>query len=153
MSSFQIEGWGITNEFEKRNTWQLTFIMLCVFVLVIAGCGKNSGNNAVEPTASSNSGENNPATEAPSEAKPITIKVSNWPKPNEEAQVKIYADYVAKMKEKYPLITVDKDEWGYDVSSFLPKAASGELPTVYETFLLKQTKLSRLIMPLILRIL
>ncbi|OME82229.1 hypothetical protein BK120_16355 [Paenibacillus sp. FSL A5-0031] len=126
---------------KKRNTWQLTFIMLCVFVLVIAGCGKNSGNNAVEPTASSNSGENNPATEAPSEAKPTTIKVSNWPKPNEEAQVKIYTDYVAKMKEKYPLITVDKDEWGYDVSSFLPKAASGELPTVYETFFTEADKI------------
>jgi multiple sugar transport system substrate-binding protein len=124
---------------KKRNTWQLACMMLCVLALVISGCGKNSNNNA-EPTATS-SGGTNTATEEPAGDKPTTIKVSNWPKPNEEAQVAMYEEYLNKMKEKYPFITVDKDEWGYDVSSFLPKAASGELPTVYETFFTEADKI------------
>ncbi|WP_139991316.1 ABC transporter substrate-binding protein [Paenibacillus paridis] len=124
---------------KKRNTWQLACMMLCVLALVISGCGKNSNNN-VEPTAT-NSGGTNTATEEPAGDKPTTIKVSNWPKPNEEAQVAMYEEYLNKMKEKYPFITVDKDEWGYDVSSFLPKAASGELPTVYETFFTEADKI------------
>lgn len=81
--------------------------------------------------------------------KQVTIKVSNWPKPNEEAKIAQYEQVMAKMKANFPDIIVDKDEWGYDVSSFLPKAASGQLPTVYETFLQKQAKLSRQITQLI----
>lgn len=127
---------------KKRNTWQLTCVILCVLALVISGCGKNSGNNgSTTPPEDSGKSTNSPTTEAPSEPKPVTIKVSNWPKPNDEAQLKVYDQLLANMKEKYSYITVDKDEWGYDVSSFLPKAASGELPTVYETFFTESDKI------------
>lgn len=124
----------------KRSGWQLFGILLCTLAIVIAGC---SGGNKGEPTAT-NGNNGSSQTSEPSgeaEAKPVTIKVSNWPKPNEETQVKVYEEFVAKMKEKYPTITVDKDEWGYDVSSFLPKAASGQLPTVYETFFTEADKI------------
>ncbi|MCD9026102.1 ABC transporter substrate-binding protein [Cohnella silvisoli] len=132
---------------KMRRSAQLALIALCAIALVIAGCSKNNGNNAssTQPAATNSQGSESssasPTSEASPESKPVTIKVSNWPKPNEEAQVKVYDAFVAKMKEKYAYINVEKDEWGYDVSSFLPKAASGELPTVYETFFTEADKI------------
>ncbi|MFC5404139.1 ABC transporter substrate-binding protein [Cohnella soli] len=130
----------------KRKNWQFTWVVICVFALVIAGCSNNKGNNesSKQPSASSQNSqgsESSPTGEASPESKPVTIKISNWPKPNDEAQVKVYDALAASMKEKYPYINIVKDEWGYDVSSFLPKAASGELPTVYETFFTEADKI------------
>ncbi|RED85553.1 ABC transporter substrate-binding protein [Cohnella phaseoli] len=132
--------------FSKRKGWQSVFILLCVFALVAAGCSKgdNGGKGSVSgsPSASASSTPAASGSSSPEETdKPVTIKISNWPKPNEEAQVKIYDEYVSQMQQKYPYITLEKDEWGYEVSSFLPKAASGELPNVYETFFTEADKI------------
>lgn len=122
----------------KRNGWQAVFVLLVSIALIAAGCGKGSNGGSDSPSSAPTDGNSS----APNETdQPVTIKISNWPKPNEEALVKIYDEYVAQMKEKYPLITLEKDEWGYDVSSFLPKAASGQLPTIYETYFTEADKI------------
>ncbi|MEG1779294.1 MAG: extracellular solute-binding protein, partial [Oscillospiraceae bacterium] len=41
---------------------------------------------------------------------------------------------IDKMKKLYPNITVTPDNWVYTVDSFLPKASSNQLPTVYNTW-------------------
>lgn len=116
----------------KRKKWHWSLAMMCATAMIVTGCGGNSNNEGQgtpSPSPTSASSEA-PGDEGPG---PVTIKISNWPKPNEEAQVKIYDEYMAKMAQNYPHITIQKDEWGYEVSSFLPKAASGELPNIYET--------------------
>ncbi|WP_125659508.1 ABC transporter substrate-binding protein [Paenibacillus baekrokdamisoli] len=128
----------------KRKSWPLVLVTLFAFTWIAAGCGSSSNNegsgSGKKPTTESNTpGTNEGSTTY--EPKPVTIKISNWPKPNEEAQVKVANDFVAKMAEKYPNIKLEKDEWGYEVSSFLPKAASGELPTIYETFFTEADKI------------
>jgi len=61
----------------------------------------------------------------------ITITVGGWPLQNDQKMYPVYAEREAKMKERYPHITIQHDEWSYDVKTFLPKAASGQLPTCF----------------------
>jgi len=130
---------------KAKKSAQISCVLACSLALAVTGCSQKEDTKNTPPastnntTNTTNSGEK--TDPKPPEQKPVTIKISNWPKPNEEAQVKMYEEYVAKMKEKYPLVTIDKDEWGYDVNSFLPKAASGQLPTVYETFFTESDKI------------
>lgn len=113
-------------------------MVMCTIAVIVAGCSKSV---EVEPNHTSSTDPEGKSSESNGQEQPVKIKISNWPKPNEEAQVKIYDEYVAKMKEKHPNITLEKDEWGYEVSSFLPKAASGELPNIYESFFTEADKI------------
>lgn len=130
---------GITLRIEHTKKITATLALTLLLTAGLAGCGGSKEENAGVNTEEASN-------------KQVTIKVSNWPKPNEEAKIAQYEQLMAKMKANYPDITVDKDEWGYDVSSFLPKAASGQLPTVYETFLQKLAKSLRQITRQISRI-
>lgn len=119
---------GITLRMAHHKKITATLALTLLTAAGLAGCG---GSNEGQTGGSGNAAA----------GKQVTIKVSNWPKPNEEAKIAQYEQLMAKMKTNYPNITVDKDEWGYDVSSFLPKAASGQLPTVYETFFTETSKI------------
>lgn len=112
-------------------------------VSLMAGCGgKAEKDGSAENSAAASVSAASESTAVKEEApKPVTIKVSNWPKPDNEANIKVYEGYVAEMKSKYPYITIEGDEWGYDVNSFLPKAASGQLPTIYDTFFTEADKI------------
>ncbi|MBQ3426647.1 MAG: extracellular solute-binding protein [Clostridia bacterium] len=69
------------------------------------------------------------------------ISVSNWPTSNDKVNLELYEGYLAQMNEKYPDIKVVPDTWQYDVNSFLPKAASGQLPTVFQTYFTESKKI------------
>jgi len=71
----------------------------------------------------------------------IKISIANWPKENDVEGLKYAEGQVADMKQKYPNITIVPDQWAYDVNSFLPKAASGQLPTMYNTFFTEPSKI------------
>lgn len=62
----------------------------------------------------------------------IELSIAEWPQENKPASVAIYEEYVKIMNEKYPEIEIIPDAWVYDVNSFLPKAASGDLPTIFK---------------------
>lgn len=64
----------------------------------------------------------------------ITISVGNWPKENEEARLKIFEGYKAKMNEKYPNITIEPDTYDYNLETFIVRSASNQLPTLYRTW-------------------
>ncbi len=74
----------------------------------------------------------------------ITFSVGNWPKEHDtnKAAMERYENYLTAFNEKYPGYTVEKDYWAYDVSSFLPKAAGGQLPTLYNTFFTEISKIT-----------
>ncbi|HHV99836.1 MAG TPA: ABC transporter substrate-binding protein [Clostridiaceae bacterium] len=123
---------------------RLISLMLMAFMCIsmIAGC---SGNKASESTTSvqTTTADTDAAdnTNTSDEPKPVTITVSNWPKGDDEANTKLYAQYVETMKQKYPYITIQGEEWSYDVNSFLPKAASGQLPNLYDTYFTEASKI------------
>jgi ABC-type glycerol-3-phosphate transport system substrate-binding protein len=97
---------------------------LSVFATLTAGCtGKGSTTTA---TAT-------PAATASSQPKPVTITVGGYPKATDTKYREIFDTNAKNLTEKYPYITVKFDEYSYDVNTFMPKAASGQLPNLYST--------------------
>lgn len=59
-----------------------------------------------------------------------TIEVSNWP--TWESGIKKYDTYLAEFDEKYGNeFSIKQNTWAYDYQTFLMKAASGKLPTIF----------------------
>lgn len=64
----------------------------------------------------------------------VVIEIGSWPKESDPAQRAQYEKIKAKFEADFPNVTVVPNEWSYDVKSFLPQAASGQLPTMYQTY-------------------
>ena len=93
-------------------------VLIALACTMLAGCGTKNGGDGK-----------------------INISVSNWPTSNDKTNAELYGGYLKKMNEKYPDIIVKPDTWQYDVNSFLPKAASGQLPTVFQTYFTESQKI------------
>ena len=60
----------------------------------------------------------------------VTIRVGGWPEEaTDPVSYAAYAGYLEKMNELYPNITVIQDSYSFDLQTYLPLAASGQLPT------------------------
>lgn len=101
-----------------RNFIKVLYLFLAMCFL-LTGCNRESIENDTEM---------------------ISVSVSNWPSAENKASVKLYKEHQRKMKELYPNITIIPDEWQYDVNAFLPKAANGQLPTVFLTYFTETQK-------------
>lgn len=64
----------------------------------------------------------------------VVIEIGSWPMDSNPAEQARYERVKEKFEADFPNVKVVKSEWGYDVKSFLPQAASGQLPTMYETY-------------------
>ncbi len=62
----------------------------------------------------------------------VTITIGAWPAP-EAANYEMMEAQRAEFMKMYPDIMVETDTYTYDVSSFVAKAASKQLPTLYHT--------------------
>lgn len=96
----------------------------------VVGCAgkepENSGNKAV-----SSSSETTSNTSSTGNSK-VTISVASWPnKDTKPEEYKKQMDTAKRFSEKFPDITVNGDEWYYTNDTYLPKAASNQLPTLY----------------------
>ncbi len=92
----------------------LTAALAAILAFSAVGCGKE------QKTSSSDK---------------IQISVGAWP--SEEGNPKGYAQYMdvkERFEEKYPNIEIIPDTWSFSLDNFLAKAASGNLPTVYEAY-------------------
>lgn len=72
----------------------------------------------------------------------INITIGGWPAETNEKSYKTYMELKENFEKKYPDIKISTDTWGFDLHTFLPKAASGQLPSVYMTSF---TEISRII--------
>lgn len=61
----------------------------------------------------------------------VTVKIGFWPKKEDTSNYALNEKYLAAMKEKYPNITIIPDEYEYTVDTFLPAAASGQVPNLF----------------------
>jgi multiple sugar transport system substrate-binding protein len=68
----------------------------------------------------------------PAAAEEVTISVSNFPPTTEEETREAFLQRVEEFEAQYPNITVEPDEWQYDVSTFAAQLAGGTLPTVFQ---------------------
>ncbi len=112
-----------------------SILAVAVLASLLVGCGSsNKESSAEQPKEETTQTETAEETEpeAPAEPEPVTISIGGWPA-EESSYYDLYAGYEATLKELYPYITIEKDEYQYSVDSFLPKAASGQLPNLYVT--------------------
>ena len=62
----------------------------------------------------------------------VQISVGSWPDKNKKPeQYERYMQNKAKFEEKYPNIEIVPDSWNFAVDTFLTKAASNTLPTLF----------------------
>lgn len=54
-----------------------------------------------------------------------------WPAKNSGATYDQYEAWLTQYTEKYPDVEVVREDWQFSTDTFLPKAASGTLPTLY----------------------
>ncbi len=107
--------------------------LLCFIILLFSAAGCTGAGNKEESTSASSNG-----TQAKEN---VAITLGNWPTEAQDVELKAIEDKLAVFTAKYPGITVNKDTWLYDTVSFLPKAASGQLPTVYKTWFTEPKKI------------
>ncbi len=90
----------------------LSLLLACVICIVpLAGCNKDKVSD-----------------------EKVVIEIGTWPTDSNPAQKAQYEEIKAKFEKDYPNVTIVPNEWTYDVKSFLPQAASGQLPTMYQTY-------------------
>ena len=116
-------------------------ILLCLVLMtgIIAGCSSSGKKVSENGKVSQKPSEDNTPSEG--KEKPITITVGMWPAEDDAPGLELNEKRLKEMKEKYPWITIKPDRFPYDVKSFLPKAESGQLPTVYDTYITEPQKI------------
>ncbi len=89
---------------------------------VLAACGalavtQTAGLASAEQTAS---------------AEPVTISVSNLPPSTEAGAREAFLQRVEEFQAEYPNITIEPNEYEWDVATFAAQLAGGTLPTVFQ---------------------
>ncbi|MCG8568676.1 MAG: extracellular solute-binding protein, partial [Spirochaetes bacterium] len=104
----------------NKKSYLVLLAFFLVFFMIYSGCKKETADKGNK--------------------KRVTISVSSWPRENQPDQRELYAQFQKIMLKKYN-IEVIGDEYQYAVDSFLPKAASKSLPTMYETWFTETQKI------------
>ncbi len=118
----------------------LALMLVCTMV---TGCSKNSANEDNKGTATpeaAKAASADTAVGAPKSGEKVKITIGDWPTPDNE-QYQYMEDLKKKMNEMYPDIEIVTDEYSYSVDTFLPKAASGQLPNLYRTWFTEANKI------------
>jgi len=68
----------------------------------------------------------------PASAEEVTISVSNLPPSTEAGAREAFLERVAAFEEEYPNITLEPNEYEWDVATFAAQLAGGTLPTVFQ---------------------
>ena len=123
----------------------LSLVLALLMVLALAACSAPAESTPADDggaAAQTPADDGGDAAEEPAaEGEPIEISVRGLPKETDTAGKQIMEARLATMKEKYPNVTVEVVDFPYDVNTFLPKAASGQLPTLYNTFFTEANKI------------
>ena len=71
----------------------------------------------------------------------LTFSVGEWPNENTPEELERWEKHKTEYEEKYPDAEIIRDEWTYNMETFLPKAVSGTLPTLYPCHLTETKKI------------
>ncbi|GIO56540.1 ABC transporter substrate-binding protein [Paenibacillus cineris] len=123
---------------------KFSMVLMCLLLSasVLAACsggGKTAGgDNQGGGSEGSGSGGTTAMTDAGKSEdditqKKITIKI-HYPLPDQKDLRAQEDDKIKRFTEKYPNVTIVKDDWQYSVNEIGIKMASNEAPTFYNTF-------------------
>jgi multiple sugar transport system substrate-binding protein len=107
-------------------------VALSLAVGLVAACGGDDDGGGGSEGAGNASDEK------------VTISVSNLPPKTEESVREAFLERVAEFEEANPNITIDAQEWEWEVGTFGAQLAGGTLPTTFEIpFTYGQTLIER----------
>ena len=72
------------------------------------------------------------SAQRPASAEEVTISVSNLPPSTEAGAREAFLERVEEFEAQYPNITLEPDEYEWDVATFGAQLAGGTLPTVFQ---------------------
>ncbi len=106
-------------------------------VTSFTGCAKSGEKDAggAKPTNTASEGSTTSG-----EDEKVTITIGGWPTPENE-QYEYFENLKKTYTEKYPNVEFNTDEYLYSVDTFLPKAASGQLPNLFLTWFTETKKI------------
>lgn len=71
----------------------------------------------------------------------VQITIGEWPNENTPETLELWEKHKTEFDEKYPDVEIIRDEWVYNMETFLPKAVSDTLPTLYPCHLTETKKI------------
>ena len=101
---------GMNKKFFNRT---VTLLVAAVLMILPSGCSNQASNDSTEN---------------------VTISIGRWPTSDRVKDLANFETIYDMMKEKYPNIEIIRDTWEYDVKTFLPKANSNQLPSLYNAY-------------------
>ena len=71
----------------------------------------------------------------------VSITVAEWPDDTNPSSLATYEGYLKKFNEKYPDIEIVRDTSVYDPTTYMAKASSGQLATIYLSYFTEINKI------------
>ena len=124
----------------------LSLVLALVMVFALAACTAPAApapdaTQPAQPEASQPADSTDPGAAPDAQGGTIEISVRGKPKETDTAGKEILEKRLSDMAAKYPNIKVEVVDFPYDVNTFLPKAAAGQLPTLYNTYFTEANKI------------
>lgn len=109
----------------------LFLMCLVVFSSMLAACGsKDDSKKDAAPSTDTPKADDTAKT---ADAPKVTIKI-HYPTPDLVEKVKAEDDKIKRFQEAYPNVTIEKDDWQYNVNEIGVKMAANEAPTFFNTY-------------------
>ncbi len=126
---------------------RLLSLLLCVMLAVslLSACGTKDKEAAVNPPAEPSKTEEKEPTAEPSKeeesTEDIKLTLGIWPEDTMTADIELHKGYVATFNATHPNVEVVPSYYKYATDTFVPKAESGNLPVIFETWYTEPQKL------------
>ncbi|MFC5470049.1 ABC transporter substrate-binding protein [Cohnella suwonensis] len=117
----------------------MLLVALMAFVTACGGKNNQTDGSSHSPAKASSSAENSAQSESTEKAtesdqsKPVTMTVQ-YPKSDNTVAITITDEAIKRFTEKYPNVTIKKNDWQYAPNEIGIKMAAKQAPSFYSTF-------------------
>jgi len=123
-------------------------LCLVLVVSVFAACSKKEGTKETQnegttstPTTAPTKTDDGKVDETPDKAENIQLKLGIWPEDTLTADIALHEGYVKTFNETHENVEVVPAYYKYATDTFVSKAESGNLPTIFESWYTEPQKL------------
>lgn len=115
-------------------------IGLVAGMVALSACSSNSDVKNTNASTNSGAAAANDASSTTDKKEQVQFQNGDWVKVGDEGTAR-YEAWKAKLEADNPNIKLVPDYYAYDVNTFLPKAESGQLPNMFNTFFTEPAKI------------
>lgn len=117
--------------------------VLCLLMVVslFAGCGQTISGEPPKENFSPDTGTETDKQPEKTTEKRVVLKLGIWPEDTLTNDIEMFEKWKEEFEAKYPEVEVVPATYKYSVDTFVPMAAAGTLPTIFETWFTETQKL------------